>query len=268
MVPEFFRVRKRRKELADTWTLELEPGRPFGFWPGQFNMLYVFGIGEVPISISGDPGIPELLVHTVRAVGKTTQAVCGLKPGAMVGVRGPYGAPWPLQGAEGGDVVVVAGGIGLAPLRPALYHLIAHRDRYARVYLLYGGRSPDQLLYPAEFRRWRSRFDIDAKVTVDSAGPQWRGNVGVVTKLIERADFDPARTTAFVCGPEVMMRFAAAQLGAKGVAPGSVYVSMERSMKCAVGFCGHCQYGSKFLCKDGPVVPFASIERIFRIPEL
>jgi NAD(P)H-flavin reductase len=266
--PEFFRVRRRRRELADTWTLELEPGRPFGFLPGQFNMLYVFGVGEVPISISGDPAKPEVLVHTVRAVGKTSEAICALRPGAMVGVRGPYGMSWPVSEAAGGDVVVAAGGIGLAPLRPAIYHLMAQRERYGRVFLFYGGRSPELLLYAAEVQRWRSRFDVEVEVTVDSAGSQWRGNLGVVTKLIARAGFEPSATTALVCGPEIMMRFAVAELVSRGVATERVYVSMERNMKCAIGLCGHCQYGPQFICKDGPVFPYAKIERQFKVREL
>jgi len=267
-LPEFFRVRKRRRELADTWTLELEPGRPFGFLPGQFNMLYVFGVGEVPISISGDPANPEVLVHTVRAVGKTSQAICALRPGAMVGVRGPYGISWPMNEAAGGDVVVAAGGIGLAPLRSAIYHLMAQRERYGRVFLFCGGRSPELLLYSAEVRRWRSRFDIEVEVTVDSAASQWRGNLGVVTKLIARAGFEPSATTALVCGPEIMMRFAVTELVSRGVAPERVYVSMERNMKCAIGLCGHCQYGPQFICKDGPVFSYAKIERQFKVREL
>jgi len=267
-LPVFLRVRGRHRELADTWTLQLDPGGAFAFSPGQFNMLYVFGIGEVPVSISGDPADPERLVHTVRAVGKTTAALCALPRGALLGVRGPYGKPWPIEQAEGRDVVVVAGGIGLAPLRPALYHLLTERARFGKVSLLYGGRSPEQLLYAAEVRHWRSRFDIDVAVSVDTAGPQWRGNVGVVTKLIRRTGIDLAASTAFVCGPEVMMRHATAELLACGASASRVFVSMERNMKCAIGFCGHCQYGAHFVCRDGPVFAFERIERAFRIREL
>ena len=231
-------------------------------------MVYAFGIGEVPISISGDPAAPEALVHTIRAVGKATQALCAARPGTLIGIRGPYGTHWPVERAEGADVVILAGGIGLAPLRPALYHIFSNRSKYGRVSILYGGRSPEALLYPVEVRRWRSRFDVQVEVTVDAAPPSWRGNVGVVTTLLRRATFAPANTIAFVCGPEIMMRFALGELGRAGVTTDRAYVSMERNMKCAIGFCGHCQYGLEFICRDGPVFPFARIERLFRIHEL
>ena len=268
MVPQFLRVVKTRRELSDTWTIELDPQGAFPFKPGQFNMVYAFGIGEVPISISGDPAAPEALVHTIRAVGKATQALCAARPGTLIGIRGPYGTHWPVERAEGADVVILAGGIGLAPLRPALYHIFSNRSKYGRVSILYGGRSPEALLYPVEVRRWRSRFDVQVEVTVDAAPPSWRGNVGVVTTLLRRATFAPANTIAFVCGPEIMMRFALGELGRAGVTTDRAYVSMERNMKCAIGFCGHCQYGLEFICRDGPVFPFARIERLFRIHEL
>lgn len=268
MVPRFLRVTGNRRELSDTWTLELDPEGPFPFKPGQFNMMYAFGIGEAPISISGDPAAPETLVHTIRAVGKVTEALCAARPGTQIGIRGPYGTDWPVAAAEGSDVVVLAGGIGLAPLRPALFHLMNNRSRYGRVSILYGGRSPETLLFPAEVKRLRSRFDVQVEVTVDAAPPSWRGNVGVVTTLVRRAAFDPENTTAFVCGPEIMMRFALVELGRAGVTTDRTFVSMERNMKCAIGFCGHCQYGTEFICKDGPVFAYSKIEHLFRIREL
>jgi NAD(P)H-flavin reductase len=270
-LPEPYRVRRRSRETADTWTLELEPaagGAGLAFEPGQFTMVYAFGAGEVPISISGDPARPERLVHTVRAVGATTEAVCALKRGGTLGIRGPYGTAWPLGAAEGGDVVVAAGGIGLAPLRGALYRLIATRERYGKVVLLYGGRSPDQLLYRAEVERWRERPELDVLVTVDQADDEWRGPVGVVTTLLERADFDPSATTAYVCGPEVMMRFTAAGLLGAGVPAPRIHLSMERNMKCALGQCGRCQLGPVFVCGDGPVFSYDALEPLLGVPEL
>ena len=267
MAPVFLRVVRRRKELADTWTIELQPRKAFAFRPGQFNMVYAFGFGEAPISISGDPARPETLVHTVRAVGKLTQALCAAGPASSLGIRGPFGTSWPVEEAEGGDVVLVAGGIGLAPLRPALYRIVADRAKFGRVSLLYGARSPETLLYAPELRRWAG-CDIDVQVTVDAAPQKWRGRVGVVTRLIDAATFTPATTTAFVCGPEIMMRFAVSALSLRGVSTERIFVSMERNMKCAVGFCGHCQYGTEFICKDGPIFPFRKIERLFRIREL
>jgi NAD(P)H-flavin reductase len=270
-LPSPYRILRRKRETADTWTLDLAPvagGEVLGFAPGQFTMVYAFGAGEVPISISGDPGRLDRLVHTVRVAGATTRAVCSLKRGGVLGIRGPYGTAWPLAGAEGGDVVVAAGGIGLAPLRGVLYELLARRDAYRRVLLLYGGRSPDQLLYVSELERWRQRPELDVHVTVDRADADWQGPVGVVTTLLERAEFDPAGTTAFVCGPEVMMRFTAAGLRASGVPTSRIHLSMERNMKCALGQCGRCQLGPVFVCGDGPVFSYAAIEPLLAVPEI
>jgi NAD(P)H-flavin reductase len=265
MVPMPFRVRHVRRETHDTYTLQLEPpDRDFAFAPGQFNMLYIYGVGEVPISISGDPQEPERLVHTVRTVGLTTRAICQSRRGQILGIRGPFGSPWPLEAAVGNDVVLVTGGIGLAPLRPVLYHLLAHREKYGKLVLLYGARTPRDLLYRRELERWLSRFDVDVHVTVDHAQTEeWRGHVGVVTKLIPRAAFDPFQSTAMICGPEIMMRFTVLELGKLGVPVESMYISMERNMKCAVGFCGHCQYGPTFICKDGPVFRLDAVQQIF-----
>ena len=263
MRPEPYYVRRRRIETADTFTLALTPvhaGSTLAYAPGQFTMLYAFGVGEVPISISGDPARPDALVQTIRAVGPVTAALGRLKRGDVVGVRGPFGTAWPLAAAEGHDVVLVPGGIGLAPLRPALYHLLAQRERYGRVILLYGARTPGDLLYRREVQRWRAHLDLEVGVTVDRAAADWRGAVGVVTTLIPRAPFDPAHTIALICGPEVMMRFTALELQERGVGPERIFVSLERNMKCALGWCGHCQFGPTFVCKDGPVFRFDRIK--------
>ncbi|MFE8071851.1 FAD/NAD(P)-binding protein [Marinobacteraceae bacterium S3BR75-40.1] len=258
LLPEPVRVLGRHRELENTWTLELEPGqdgrRPFV--PGQFNMLYMFGVGEVPISLSGDPERPERLVHTVRAVGAVSKQIAALRRGASLGIRGPFGTGWPLAKAEGSDLVIVAGGLGLAPLRPAIYHVLNHRNRYGRVTLLYGTRSPGDILFRSELERWRGRFDMEVRVTVDHADSSWHGRVGVAPSLIPLLDFDAEDTVALVCGPEIMMRFTVSALRDAGVEDEAIYISMERNMKCAVGHCGHCQFGSAFICKDGPVLPF------------
>jgi NAD(P)H-flavin reductase len=270
MRPRPFVVLDTARETGDTFTLKLRPAdgaTPFPFDPGQFNMLYVFGTGEVPISISGDPAQPEILVHTIRAVGATTRALQRLTKGDFVGVRGPFGTAWPVQQAHGHDVVIVAGGIGLAPLRPALQHFLLHRVQYGRVVLLYGARTPHDLLFRRELREWRGRFDVDLDVTVDRATADWRGSVGVVTKLIERAPFDPGSAMALLCGPEIMIRLSASALQRRGVSPANVHVSMERNMKCAVGFCGHCQMGPLFICRDGPVFRWERVERFLHLRE-
>ena len=269
MIPAPFAVVSKRRETSDTLTLELEPAAGDGlpFAPGQFTMLSRGGTGEVPISISGDPAHPSRLVHTVRAVGLATQAICAAEPGDALGVRGPFGGAWPVEAAEGADVVVVCGGIGLAPLRPAILALLAHRTRYGRLVLLYGGRSPSQLLYPAELDEW-SAHGLEIAVTVDSAGPEWLGHVGVVPRLVRRAAFDAGSAVALLCGPEVMMRFAAAALIERGVAAERVYASTERNMQCGIGVCGHCQLGPTLVCRDGPVYRWDELAPWLAIREL
>jgi NAD(P)H-flavin reductase len=288
MVTRPCKVRRNRKELSDTFTMELVPedGGAFPFRPGQFNMLYVFGIGEVPISISGDPGDPSVLVHTTRSVGRVTeamalvhgtnggqkrrvrQALAEQRAGDTIGVRGPFGSHWPVEAAQGEDVVFIVGGIGLAPLRPAIYRVLAERGKYGNVVIFYGARTPEDILYRKELQTWRSRFDVDVRVTVDRATGRWNGRVGVVTDLVKGGGFDRFHAVAFVCGPEIMMRYAVQTLQDRGVGSDRIYVSMERNMKCAVGFCGHCQFGPTFVCRDGPVYRFDGIEDIFTIWEL
>lgn len=269
MVPAPFTVVSKRQDTADTWTLELcaSSDEPFAFAPGQFTMLSAFGTGEVPISISGDPNAPAALVHTVRTVGLATGAICQATPGEVLGVRGPFGRPWPVAEIDGADVLVIAGGIGLAPLRPALLALLARRRRYGRLLLLYGGRAPDQLLYTEELERWTTQ-GLNVAVTVDSAGPEWLGRVGVVPRLVERARFDSASAVALVCGPEVMMRFTVAALARAGVGEERIYTSMERNMQCAIGHCGHCQLGPTLLCRDGPVYRWSELAPWLAIREL
>jgi NAD(P)H-flavin reductase len=265
-----FRIEKIRKELADSFTMELVPegGGSFSFKPGQFNMLYTFGAGEVPISISGDPSDTSKIVHTIRRVGAVTQAIGNLSEGMAVGIRGPFGKPWPVEEAFGSDLVILAGGLGLAPLRPAIYMALANRHRFGKVVLLYGSRSPSEILFPKELEKWRGRFDTKVRVTVDRAEPGWGGHVGVVTKLVKGAGFDPMHTTAFVCGPEIMMRYGIQALEQAGIDRSGIYVSMERNMKCGIGLCGHCQWGAPFVCKDGPVFRFDEVADAFTVREL
>jgi NAD(P)H-flavin reductase len=266
LVPQIYRVGGVRRELSDTVTLNLVPlagARP-AFEPGQFNMLYAFGIGEVAISVSGSRTDETAFVHTVRNVGAVSGAIAKLEVGACVGVRGPFGTGWPVVAAEGSDLVIVAGGLGLAPLRPAIYHVLANRSRYGRV----GCRNPGDMLYRRELEQWRQRLDVELEVTVDHADTEWRGNVGVVPGLISRAEFDPDDTVALVCGPEVMMRFTVGALRDAGVHPERIYLSIERNMKCAIGVCGHCQFGPTFACKDGPVMRYDAIANILTLREV
>jgi len=270
MTPQLAQVRRRRADGPQVWTLELETqaiNAP-GFAPGQFNMLTAFGVGEIPISLSGDPAEAARLVHTVRAVGPVSRALVRLAPGEHVGIRGPFGAGWPMTEAAGRDVVIVAGGLGLAPLRPALYRLLADRSRYGKIALLYGARGPDEILFRRELESWRRRLDIDLALTVDHAGLEWQGDVGVVTTLIPRAAFNPLHAIALVCGPEIMMRFVVAALRDAGVPEQAIYLSMERNMRCATGFCGHCQFGPHFVCRDGPVFRFDRLRGLLAVKEL
>ncbi|WP_424361390.1 FAD/NAD(P)-binding protein [Methylocystis parvus] len=269
MIPRIAHVRRRRHDSPDAWTLELEMahGERFHYAPGQFNMLTAFGVGEAAISVSGDPATGPL-IHTIRAVGPVSRALTKLGPGDPIGVRGPFGVGWPMTQAEGKDVIVVAGGLGLAPLRPALYRLLGERARYGKVTLLFGARRPEDILFRHEVESWRGRFDIDVDVTVDHAGAEWRGHVGVVTTLISRLDIDPGKSIAMVCGPEVMMRFVAMSLIDKGLSEDAIYLSMERNMKCAIGHCGHCQLGPTFICRDGPVFTYRRLKPLMTIKEL
>jgi NAD(P)H-flavin reductase len=268
-IPRAFTIAERTRETADTFTLRLEPGGDgVPFAPGQFNMMYAFGVGEAPISISGDPARSDVVVHTIRAVGAVTNAIARLEVGASVGIRGPYGSGWPLARAVDGDLLIIAGGLGLAPLRPVIYDLLAHRARFGRVAILYGARSPADLLYARELDGWRARGGVDVGVTVDHAGPDWLGPIGVVPSLIDDLALAPARTIAMLCGPEVMMRFCLRALARRGLAADRVYLSLERNMKCAIGLCGHCQYRETFVCKDGPVVRADRIAAILERREM
>jgi NAD(P)H-flavin reductase len=270
LVPRVARVRQKWRDGPQVWTLDSEPDEKDGldFLPGQFNMLSVFGVGEVPISLSGDPAKPGRLTHTIRVVGPVSAALAKLGWGDNIGVRGPFGTGWPIAEAAGRDVVIVAGGLGLAPLRSALYRLLAERSRYGQIVLLYGARSPEEILFRRELETWRRRLDIDIEVVVDHAIGDWRGQVGVVTALIQYAAFDPLHAIAFVCGPEVMMRFTIAILRDAGLSDEAIYLSMERNMKCAIGFCGHCQFGPVFVCRDGPVFRYDRVRRLLSIKEL
>ncbi len=271
MLPQPYLVREVSKETPDTFTLRLDPGneaRESVFRPGQFSMLWVFGVGELPISISGDPALRDRLIYTVRSVGQATHSLVNQKVGSGVGVRGPFGIGWPVEAARGRDVIVVAGGIGLAPLRPVIYQVLQNRKDYGRLVILYGGRSPRDLLYRKELAKWARIPETQVLITVDYGGIGWRGHVGVVTTLFKYSRLHPARSVAMVCGPEIMMRFVIRELETAGLSRDDIYLSMERNMKCAVGFCGHCQYGPHFICKDGPVFPYERMRPLLEKYEL
>ncbi|MCE7004663.1 FAD/NAD(P)-binding protein [Kibdelosporangium philippinense] len=270
-VPHRYWVAANQTDTADTSTLTMraEDDAIPSFLPGQFTMLYVFGVGEIPVSISGDASHEDgLLVQTVRDVGAVSHALRHARRGTMIGVRGPFGTGWDLDGAAGTDLVLVAGGIGLAPLRPALLHTLRYRRRYRRITLIAGAKAPAELLYTPELAAIVANTGIEVVITVDHADQDWHGHVGLVTKPLAQVRLDPGHTTAMLCGPEPMMRFSAELLMDRGVAADRIQVSLERNMKCGIGLCGHCQLGPLLVCRDGPVVTYEQAAALLEVREL
>ncbi|MDJ0896894.1 MAG: FAD/NAD(P)-binding protein [Alphaproteobacteria bacterium] len=270
MVPRPFDIRARRRETEDCVTLEMAAvdGGPIAFAPGQFTMLYVHGVGEIAISISGNPATADTLVQTIRAVGAVSKAVCGLSEGQRIGVRGPLGAGWPVERAIGKHLIIVAGGLGLAPTRPIIYWALANRHRLKSLDIVYGTRSPDQILYASQLLGWSTTDDVRVGVTVDRATSEWTGRVGVVTDVLPAMLRDPAETVAMVCGPEIMMHFAALALAEAGMPQDDIHLSLERNMKCGIGWCGHCQLGPHLICRDGPVFAYPAVRDLMAVWEL
>jgi NAD(P)H-flavin reductase len=270
MIPRPFRIERVKSEVERCFSWHLKPldGAPFHFLPGQFNMLYAPGIGEVAISASGDSRDHTILVHTIRAVGTVTKAMAALRAGAMVGVRGPFGSAWPIEAGYGKDVVFVTGTVGLAPLRPLIYEVLNRREKYGKVIINYGSRGTDDILYERDLHAWRGRFDLEVHVTVHTAKTGYRGRVGSVAAAVKISRFDGGNAVAFVCRSEAMTRTAVQALQERDVPTDRIYVTLERNMKCGIGFCGHCQFGPTFMCREGPVYRFDTIERIFSIREL
>lgn len=269
LIPTIYQVKTIVHETSDVFTLSLttkEDVCRIPFLPGQFNMLYHFGFGEVAISISGDPSRQGDLIHTVRAVGNVTKSMQRLKEGDEIGVRGPFGSSWPLL-KKHCDVLVIAGGIGLAPLRSALFDFVSHRDQYQNITLLYGAKNPNDIIYQKDLESWQNH-GVKVETTVDSPDLGWKGPVGVVTSLIRKNIKDPKETLVLICGPEIMIKFAVQELLGAEVEEKHIFVSLERNMQCAVGFCGHCQYGPYFLCKDGPVLSYEQLRQWLMIKEL
>jgi len=258
-------VRGVRRETPDTSTLLFDLGErrsPADFMPGQFNMLYVFGVGEVPISVASFRE-EKLLMHTVRSVGTVTNLLTKLSVGENIGIRGPFGRGWPIAEAEGKQLLVIAGGLGLPPLRPVIEEGISKPGRFAGVKILYGARTPVDLIYTHEYSRWQAANGCDLLLTVDRGDRDWRGNVGVVTTLFAKAGIDPGRAIAFSCGPELMLKFSIQELVKMGVPAERIFISLERNMSCASGTCGHCQLGPFFICRDGPVFSYPKVRDFF-----
>jgi NAD(P)H-flavin reductase len=269
--PEVVTIRNIKAETPGVVTYALDFAEPraaeaFRFLPGQFNMLYLPGIGESAISISSDPEDRSSLLHTVRAAGNVTQALARKKAGDRLALRGPFGSSWPMDACRGQDIVIACGGIGLAPLRPVIYHILRHRADFGRVFLLYGARTAPDLLYTAEYDAWR-KAGIDVETTVDIADAGWQGNIGVVPVLFYRLRLHPQRTRVLTCGPEVMIRFVVFEALARRIPPACIHLSMERNMSCAVGLCGRCQFGPVFVCKDGPVFSYEQLQSYLHVED-
>ncbi len=249
----------REAEDITTYRLQLvdeQVRQQFRFKAGQFNTVYLFGVGEVAISIVSDPDEPELLDHTIRAVGRTTKAIAALQPGDALGIRGPFGEGWPLEEAKGRNVVIVTGGLGCAPVVGAIEYIFRRREEYGSVKILHGVKTPHDLLYRERFDAWRRHPDTEVLLTSDQPDKTWRYHVGVVTELFEQVSMDPVKSMVLMCGPEIMMRLGVPILMRRGIPATAVYVSLERHMECGIGLCGHCQMGPYFLCKDGPVMRY------------
>lgn len=264
MTPLPYRVVEHQVEIADVATLTLEPvgdAIPTAL-PGQFTMLHVPGVGESAISYSRIS--KDRLVHTIRGVGAVSNALMKAMPGDLVGVRGPFGKPWPVALAEDGDLLIVAGGLGLAPLRPVIDYVVAHRSKFREVSLVAGARSPEAFVFLDDVK---SLQDVDVQVTVDSADSSWKDDVGLVTRFLKRARAG-SQGHAFVCGPELMMKFSAFELLKLGFEPDRIFLSMERKMFCGIGHCGHCQLGPYLICRDGPVMTFTELQPLLNVREL
>jgi len=250
----------REAEGIDTYRLcfvDEQVRRSFRFAAGQFNMVYLFGVGEVAISIVSDPDEPQCLDHTIRVVGRVTKAIARLQPGDELGIRGPFGQGWPLlDAAQGKEVVIVTGGLGCAPVVGAIEYIFRRRTQYGSVKILHGVKTPHDLLYRERFDAWRRQPDTEVLLTSDQPDKTWCYHIGVVTELFEQVRVDPARTIVLMCGPEIMMRLGVPILMQRGIPATAIYVSLERHMECGIGLCGHCQMGPYFLCKDGPVMRY------------
>lgn len=266
------RILRITPEVPGVRTYELEFVEPeiraaYRFAPGQFNMLHLPGIGEAAISISSAAAAPEVLAHTVRAVGNVTEALSRLAVGDEVLLRGPYGRPWPLEPLRARHLIVVGGGLGLASQRAAILQLARCPDHYAGVTVLHGAKNPSGLFYTAAYPAWRAA-GIDLQVVVDEADASWGGPVGLVTDLLGGVTIEPANTAVLCCGPDPMMTGVARAAAALGIAPHDVYVSLERNMACAVRHCGLCQLGPRFVCQDGPIFAYDSVAALLAVPHL
>ena len=258
----------REQESPSIFTLSLRlvdsaVARNYRFHAGQFNMLYLYGVGEIPISIVSDPLRPEILKHTIRSVGRVTGGFSKLQPGGHIGLRGPFGRGWPLEAAEGKDVLMITGGLGCAPAVSVVNYIHQRRGRFGRLIIIQGVKHSDDLIWRDRYQVWSNSLDTEVLLAADQSSGNWPWYIGPVTGLIGQVDIDPAQTIVMMCGPEAMMIAATASLQSRGIGDDAIWLSMERNMQCAVRRCGHCQYGARFVCQDGPVFPYPEVRDLF-----
>lgn len=262
--PEMAKISRIEKltKMESLIDIELMSGKSLGHQPGQFVEVSVFGVGEAPIAISSAPSDSATFQLCVRSIGNVTNALCGKNPGDKIGIRGPFGKGFDLRNFKGKDVLFVAGGMGLAPLRSLIWSVLNSRKNYGKVYILYGAKRPQELLFTDELKNWDEREDVEYHVTVDVGDETWGGNVGVITTLFPHIKFNPKKVQAVVVGPPIMYRFAINELKNRGVIDENIWVSLERKMKCGVGKCGHCQINNVYVCQDGPVFNYNDIKSL------
>lgn len=249
-------------KMEKLFEIKLANGQELGHQPGQFVEVSLFGIGEAPISISSSPTKKGSFELAVRAVGNVTKALHRLEKGAIIGIRGPFGKGFPVAEMKGKDILFVAGGIGLVPLRSLINYVLDNRPDFGRVLILFGAKTPAEQLFLDELALWRTRQDLEYWETVDRSDGKWKGHVGVITTLFPKINIDPKKTVAVIVGPPVMYRFAILEAQVKGIPDEQIIVSLERRMKCGVGKCGHCQINHLYVCQEGPVFNYAQIKEI------
>ena len=263
--PHLAKIIDRVQESDTIFTLRLHFNDPaiqagYAFKPGQFNMVYLPGAGEVPISLSSDPEEKEFFSHTIRVAGRVTKGIDQLDAGNQIGIRGPYGQGWPLDSAEGKDVIIVTGGLGCAPVVAVIHYVLKRRERFRRLIILQGVKHSHDLIWRASFERWAQAPDTQVLIAANATEAIWPWHIGTPIDLVNQAEFDPTNAVAMICGPEGMIVAAAKSLAARGLSEKDIHVSLERNMQCALGLCGHCQLGGKFLCKDGPVFSYPEVK--------
>jgi len=261
---------ERIQESPNLFTLRLRFTDPsvhkaYQFEPGQFNMLYLFGVGEVPISIVSDPMDEHIYDHTIRAVGRVTNGLSILKQGDRIGIRGPYGRGWPLEQAEQKDIVIVTGGLGCAPTVSVINYIMKRRERFGMVNIVQGVKHSSDFIWRDRYDQWRSAPHTNVLLAADAGDAIWPWHIGPVTGLFNHLEFNPENVIVMMCGPEGMMRVVIQYMLEQGLSERDLWLSMERNMLCAVGHCGHCQYGGKFICKDGPVFCYEQVKDLFGV---